>query len=327
MTKRSGTLDPSGDYYLYQQIDSALTEHSAWTLDDSIVSGTETTYVWKCLGTANSFGSDFYVAITAATNSGDADEYTEFRIAEDYDSVTGYVTNWAFPELNNAQPQVQADGTWDYSTYLSADRTWTDSQVGVKSLRMSTLNSEYYVSVTENRIVVTSSYNTGDGFMYAGLYESFVHPSRDSMVFPIVIANAMGGAANLGAGGCLTRWPSPAAVGQTYEDFFHSTEPGYNKSFWNYYPVYSGSGTYGNASYDDFMYGALPCRAALLNPTPSLTQWGYFLGLYYDVLQFLGDSNGIDVLDTFSFNSEIYDVVSVPHSSSSNAILLLKSTL
>lgn len=68
---------------LYNLIAAQLTAHAAWDLVESTMVGAVQYHVWKCLGTLNSFGTDWYVAfaIQSATD-------LRIKASEGYNPVT-----------------------------------------------------------------------------------------------------------------------------------------------------------------------------------------------------------------------------------------------
>src|SRR5690606_322196 len=92
MTYQTGSIlsaTPSAD--AMSIIESMLTAHPAWEFVENYVDGTYTNRVWKCLGTENDFGQDFYVAfmrLTATINTAPI----IVQAAEQYNSTTHVAT-------------------------------------------------------------------------------------------------------------------------------------------------------------------------------------------------------------------------------------------
>ena len=188
-------------------IESMLTAHPAWEFVENYVDGTYTNRVWKCLGTENGFGQDFYVAFMRLTASiGTAQIIVQ--VAEQYNATTHVATR----ALANPGSTFTVDATYaapyGNTGYAFSHANW------YKSIPYTPTTStfQYYFVVTPNSILMAGSSTTYP--VFAGLYEPFWDGLDTIPDFPLCAIQM--GYSDADGSGAFTRMPG--AQGTSYTD-------------------------------------------------------------------------------------------------------------
>jgi hypothetical protein len=166
-----------------------LIDHAAWEFVEEVAgTGSRITQVFKCLGTVNSFGTDFFVGVTRMSLTG----AVGFIIGETYDS--GAKTFGKGAVAANTALTVAADGSYGTARHVANENRLVAATVGFLAcggsnstisagMTMPTTGQTYYESISNDRIVI-GSFNGTDS-VYVGLYESFHAVGVDP--FPLVV--------------------------------------------------------------------------------------------------------------------------------------------
>jgi hypothetical protein len=188
---------------LMSTVQSLIDAHPAWVFIEQVVGSTATnvTDVYKCLGTLNSFGTDFYVGFTrSGATAGTAK--CGFIIGETYDSSAKTFGKGA-PYCSNATAlTVAADFSYGTARHVANETSavaLTDGFLRAASLSGSyagtapgsaSTNFTWQLSVTNDRIILVTYATTAVVFSgYAGLYDSFHSIAVDP--FPLIATAAM----------------------------------------------------------------------------------------------------------------------------------------
>ena len=191
MSYNSGTLSAGANAVkeLMDTFQPLIDAHAAWQFVEQVAgAGAKRVDVYKCLGSLNSFGTDFFMAFVRGTDNGNF----LVLLAEQYDGTLKKFTNGL--TTNGSAITVNADGTHANSgakhvANESCNPTFTTgylcgpSSPNVGSNQTGTVvapSSPWYLSVTNDAVVVSCGTNQ----VYVGAYESAYSPSIDP--FPIV---------------------------------------------------------------------------------------------------------------------------------------------
>lgn len=110
MSYNTGTLSASVNAAkeLMDTVQTIIDAHAGWQFVEQVAGTTTTTKrvdIYKCLGSVNSFGTDFFMAITRNTDSGNC----QVLLAEQYDGTLKKFTNGL--AYSTVAVAVNADGT------------------------------------------------------------------------------------------------------------------------------------------------------------------------------------------------------------------------
>lgn len=186
--------------------------HPAWVHIETVTgAATNVADVFKCLGTVNSFGQDFFVIIARSNGT-----TYGLGIAEGpYDGATKLMSKVG--PLAAVGGTVAVAGDYSYATarHVANETTATAATEGFIRLTggltdrsrilTASANSPYYLSVTNDRIVWSILYqgNAAPYSMYAGLYDSFHNTTVDP--FPLVACHPGSGSYAANEMGAFTR--------------------------------------------------------------------------------------------------------------------------
>ncbi len=170
---------------LMTAIEAELTTHTAWDYVEERVSGSYTFRVWKCLGTYNSHGSDFYIALYRTT-SGIGTSGVSAVAFEGYDTGTGYVTR-ACPPANAAA--YTPDSTYDAWPSGTGVALSTLTGGTLASVNTSTVTFTYRIFVSKDRLMFRTSLSAAD-WVYVGLFEPLGWPGVTTE-FPLIVAYSL----------------------------------------------------------------------------------------------------------------------------------------
>lgn len=180
MTFYTGTVnDAFPATALMAALDSLITGHAAWEFVEEVVNGTDVSRVYKCLGSVNSWGTDFYVVMRRVSPTGNVG----FELAEDYITGTDLLIRYA--PADNASP-----GSGTYTTpagdkSIGAVGQLPDAAVVGFAFISSTSTMDWWLSITNDRMCFAAK---EQGFSYVGLYESFHASGIDPA--PLVLLHA-----------------------------------------------------------------------------------------------------------------------------------------
>lgn len=175
---------------LLNAIETLLTANSAWSLVETVVSGTFTCRVWKCSGSVNSFGSDWFLVLRRTTASLGTSTITA-TACESYDSVGHLMTRWMQATATTATPDATLNSVTGATTIAPGSAT-----PFAVTITTSTVTFTYWILVTKNSLIVRSSIDTLP--VYIGLYIPFFASDWPTKEFPLVCTQ-LGNATGLGA--------------------------------------------------------------------------------------------------------------------------------
>lgn len=192
MSYNTGLINsPTPGTALMAALKPLVDAHPAWVFVETVVGTTQTTDVYQCLGSLNSKGTDFFVGIVRL-NTGL--NQIGLVIGETYDGTAKTFGKPApYNTYNGTTIASAADGSYGTPRHVANDAT---NQGTVGGLAMYILdlginaNINWVLSVTKDRILVSSNYNTGSTFpVYAGLYEPLFTAAVDP--FPLTVQRVM----------------------------------------------------------------------------------------------------------------------------------------
>ncbi|MGH9266736.1 MAG: hypothetical protein ACRD0D_01010 [Acidimicrobiales bacterium] len=184
--------------------------HAAWELVEEVAgASTRVTRVYRCLGTQNGFGTDFYIGLcrTSLTSAvGVVLGETWDATAKTFGKGAVFHGGAAVPAADESHATVRHVANETTMVAQTNGFLWATSTNGVV---VNTSGFTYYVTVAPNSVVWANS-GTGVGIVgsYTGLYDRFHSAALDP--FPlvnVVMVNSATGSST--AGGAVTR-----AIGQ-----------------------------------------------------------------------------------------------------------------
>jgi hypothetical protein len=177
-------------------INSLIAAHPAWEFVETVVGSTATniTDVYKCLGSLNSFGTDFFVGI-GRTGATPGTATVGMFIGETYDSgakTFGKGAPWC---AYNTALTVAADFSYGTARHVANETSMVATTDGflrsvgghsahARAPGLASTNFSWWLSVTNDRIVYGTSNGGGLLSVYGGLYDSFHAVAIDP--FPLV---------------------------------------------------------------------------------------------------------------------------------------------
>lgn len=194
---------------LISALEAQLSIHAAWAFVEEYVVATKTYRIWKNLGTANGFGSDWYLILTRLTaGTGNVDVQT----CEVYDTAT-HTTLRPAPYEVFASPQTLMTPAADFSygtapnplTGVSGSAAGNDKLYPVTLGTSSTAYDYWFVLSSSNLTVVTRVTATVTT-CHVGLFDTLV-TSTPVDPFPLVITKMEGTESNVTSVGAFTRMP------------------------------------------------------------------------------------------------------------------------
>lgn len=176
---------------LMDTVGTTIDAHAAWEFVEEVAgTGTNVARVYRCLGTLNGFGTDFYMAMTRTSlTSG-----VVVTIGEGYDSTNKRLTN---PAVYFTTTPTTPDTDLSYPTdrHVANETTLTAATQGFlygagaatsnvfTGLGVNTTGYTYWVHVGATYVVVATRVGTAGTAAFAGLYDSFHAVGADP--FPI----------------------------------------------------------------------------------------------------------------------------------------------
>lgn len=192
---------PSTD--LMTVIEAELTAHPAWEFVESHVDGSYTNRIWKCLGSANDWGVDYYVAFMRLTASiGTAPIIIE--VAEDYNTSTHVATRGIVPPGSTLTPNATDASAYGSTTYAFSHANWNKTY----TLTTTTTAFVYHIVATNNALVLMTSASTYP--VYVGLFTPLWAADFVGKEFPLFVAQI--GFNDVDGSGSFTRNPPLANV-------------------------------------------------------------------------------------------------------------------
>lgn len=188
------TSDAAAGTTLLNAIETLLSGHAAWSFVETVVSGTFTCRVWKCLGTANSWGSDWYLILRRST-SGIATSAITITACESYDSSGHLMTRFMQSLTTAATPDSTLNSVTGTTTVAPGSAPFT------MTVTPSVTTFTYWILLTKNSLVLRSSIDTSPA--YIGLFTPFFAADWPTKEFPLV-CTLLGNGNSLGA---CTRCP------------------------------------------------------------------------------------------------------------------------
>lgn len=186
---------------LLDVVHDLLDDHDAWEyIDEYITSNNSPIRVYKCLGTKNVAGGDFYVAL----RNGVGDNMIAVAIADDFDSQTQTIYNY----IPSGSVSIQSDASSGTSADIISNNVW--GSFDGRQLTLSDHTSfNYVVSVTDDRLVLAA-----DGrFLHVGAFDTFVELENE---FPVCTAVPQGSSNN---GAMYLRQPGYENSGSSSSNF------------------------------------------------------------------------------------------------------------
>lgn len=191
-------------------IETGLTAHAGWSFIEATTfthaSQTKTCRVWKCLGTQNAGGLDFYVYLIRYVATGSGEDNIGFRVSEGYDSATHTVSRPA-PATGSANTVSGTDfsignGTL-YAPTLAPGTAGAQQEVLTGDIAGSPI--DHFLAVSKSFIAY--SFNVA-GVAANGFYAGNFNPTYSSAYNPVMLipTTGLGGA---------TRFPNCTATPTT----------------------------------------------------------------------------------------------------------------
>ncbi len=185
MAFRSGTTtSATPSTALITEIEAEMTTHGNWDFVEEVVIGTSTYRVWRNRGTgtgANSFGSDFHVALIRPT---DGTGNLTVKVFEAYDATTDRLFRPCTPNTSNLTPNANYS-VGDQTTGYTLDNT---APTVSATVLLVTTGYDWFLQVNANFFVVGVKYSTTDTGVYAGLFE----PLMAGEPFPLCLVATNG---------------------------------------------------------------------------------------------------------------------------------------
>lgn len=202
---------------LMDTVGGYIDAHAAWEFVEEVAgTGTNVARVYKCLGTANSFGADFYVALVRTSLTG----RVGIVAGETYDSGTKKFGNGA----TYGTAVVETGLNYGTARHVANETTMTSNTAGylkaadggaaASGVAVNTTGFSFYASVTADRVVLGTLVGSAGTAVYAGLFDSF-HAVPGVEAFPLCVAPAAGGPASTSFTGATTRATGSATGSQT----------------------------------------------------------------------------------------------------------------
>ena len=170
MAYTSGTITDANPGPQLANVFQTAMSGVGWTFVEDVVISTITYRIMKSPAASNSFGADFYVAISFTTTGTGTLSY---RLFEVWDSTNKKMIRYAPSSSTAATPGTTA------GAYLYA----VNDTVGVTLNTVSNLTASafttsqpfaYYLSTTADRIIFGGRNGSTDSGAYIGLFDSFL---------------------------------------------------------------------------------------------------------------------------------------------------------
>lgn len=170
---------------LMAALQTPIAAHAAWEFVETVVgTGANVCDVYKCLGSLNAHGTDFFVGICRAATTGNVG----LIVGETYDGVAKEFGKGAPYVATSGTIATAADGSFATPKHVAnANHLASVATGNLFAAQVPTTTSSlftWYLSVTNDRIILAKSAGNQDAAAYAGLYES--HHAIGLDPFPLV---------------------------------------------------------------------------------------------------------------------------------------------
>ncbi len=194
---------------LMTTLDTAIDGHVAWVFVEEVISGTSVCRVYRSIGTANGFGTDFYIYVFRSSDT----STVSIAMSETWDAGTkraGKIAPYNLTAANTPAADQSYPTVRNPLTEMAVV-TATAGFMHSPTLNTNTTGFEYWISVTAKAVTVAVKVaGTPHGPIYAGLYDSFHPTSLDA--FPLVIWGTVG-SATAGGGASTVSDGTTALIG------------------------------------------------------------------------------------------------------------------
>lgn len=177
MSYLSGTIvsNASPTTALITAIEGELTAHPAWDYVEEVTEGGFTSRVWKCLGTLNGWGEDFYVALMRTS----ASSTLTVKAAELWN---GTLAVRGLPIVTAGAPEATFKSKYGATGYAWSSGNWNASLIAAVSVT----SMAYRIIVTAKGLWVHTYIGTTSSGMYVGLFDIPSPLVPVALEFPLV---------------------------------------------------------------------------------------------------------------------------------------------
>lgn len=155
---------------LMSDLTTIIDAHPAWVYVEEVTDGgTNVARVYRCLGTLNAHGVDFYMALrrTSPTSA------VYCTVFETWTSAGALIGNFVPAASNTAGTGSFNASEADGSTPLAAQPILTLTHTGWLSQAAPAVSTRYDISVSNDRIVWATGSAIASNGIYAGLFETY----------------------------------------------------------------------------------------------------------------------------------------------------------
>lgn len=316
MTRSSGTIAGGTALDLLSALHTAVDAHAAWEFVETVTntpSAGDEWRVYKCLAASNTHGADFYILVMYDVSV--STQKLFFSVAEGYNAATNEFTNYA-PFLTSGV-SVAADATVGTTVTDPNNLSTTTLQgqivgdaTGDLSVDTAAVSFDYDISVTNDRVIVATSVISDQSCVYVGAFENFTQITNNVPLCVLQVTQNTDNAVNGSKGTTGTTTRHPGRENQAL-NLAHFVLCGGSAAAapWTSGPY---STTTADSMKDLFLNGAIASRIMVKVGASNSTNanvTGYLRGLLYDML-IIQIETTVVVGDTFTFGSDVYDVVS-----------------
>lgn len=185
-----------------------------WTLDDTVVIGSNTHKVLKSAAAGNTYGLDWYLDINYPTTG--ITGGMRFAPFEGYTAASDVGLRGPYGHASNTTIDATTYSRYGAST-SALETNWYNTASSNVSMTLATTAFTYWVSITRNRIVVMTSLQTTSIF-YTGFFTpTALHSAHaGASMFPLVMCrpqvNNNAASASSGSSLAFTRAPKAATI-------------------------------------------------------------------------------------------------------------------
>ncbi len=217
---------------LMDTLKTIIDSHAAWVFVEEVTgTGTNVAQVFKCLGTSNSWGTDFFMALvrTSLTSS------VGVCLFETYDSTAKTGGKPAIYVVGSTGFGPAADGSYATPKHVANENTVVAVTAGhllavgqengsVGGISTSTsAATNYWIAVTNNNVILkVQVVGGGTGSAVVGWYDSF-HTSSVDFAPLMVMPVDTGGSYQSQTFGAYTREPASFAHFYNFQGYFDLT--------------------------------------------------------------------------------------------------------
>lgn len=303
---------------VYNELATLLTNHAAWSFVETVTIDTYDYHVWQNLGSANAWGSDFFV-IFRLPSSGTGSIVV--RTAEEYDGTAKTIRRACWGTQSGRYVWLPKDGgnfelVYDPSDTPASPASFTldDTSAQVSQLSIPCDDdslTEYFLFVRTSSLVLATKRHLADTTTatYHGLFQPL---ATDVEVFPLVQFSMFSPGSHRG----WSRWPlhpdflphvrTDGLIGAYYGNMYGAARP----KRWTVIEEANGTQVMAadNERWDPLFGGVTACRV-LLDTSGGIVQGdssdsyhsraghGVSRGLAYDVLDCPTNVNTVEIGD------------------------------